>query len=62
MLSAALKTKGLAETEGCFELSVGNPDKGQMPLDEVKRRVSQFVEQNLPLVVTQVLTTAHLVR
>ena len=57
LLSAALKTKGLAETDGCFELSVGNPDKGQLPLDEIKRRVSQFVEQGLPLVVTQVLTT-----
>ena len=56
LLSAALKTKGLAETDGCFELSVGNPDKGQLPLEEIKRRVSQFVEQGLPLVVTQVLT------
>ena len=55
LLSAALKTKGLAETDGCFELSVGNPDKGQLPLDEIKRRVSQFVEQGLPLVVTQVI-------
>ncbi len=57
LLSAALKTKGLDETDGCFELSVGNPDKGQLPLDEIKRRVSQFVEQGLPLVVTQVLTS-----
>lgn len=56
LLSAALKTKGLQETDGCFELSVGNPDKGQLPLDEIKRRVGQFVEQGLPLVVTQVLT------
>ncbi|CAK0738768.1 hypothetical protein CVIRNUC_001090 [Coccomyxa viridis] len=53
LLSAALKTKGLAETDGCFELSVGNPDKGLLPLDEIKRRVAQFVEQGLPLVVTQ---------
>ena len=35
---------------------MGNPDKGQLPLDEIKRRVSQFVEEGLPLVVTQVLT------
>ena len=54
LLSAALKTKGLEETDGCFELSVGNPDKGQLPLDEIKRRVAQFVEQGLPLVVTRV--------
>ena len=59
LLSAALKTKGLAETEGCFELSVGNPDKGQLPLNEIKRRVSQFVEEGLPLVVTQVLTLGN---
>ena len=59
LLSAALKTKGLAETDGCFELSVGNPDKGLLPLDEIKRRVAQFVEQGLPLVVTQVRCLPH---
>ena len=59
LLSAALKTKGLAETDGCFELSVGNPDKGLLPLDEIKRRVAQFVEQGLPLVVTQVHCLPH---
>ena len=59
LLSAALKTKGLAETDGCFELSVGNPDKGLLPLDEIKRRVAQFVEQGLPLVVTQVQCLPH---
>ena len=59
LLSAALNTKGLAETDGCFELSVGNPDKGLLPLDEIKRRVAQFVEQGLPLVVTQVRCLPH---
>ena len=59
LLSAALKTKGLEETDGCFELSVGNPDKGLLPLDEIKRRVAQFVEQGLPLVVTQVQCLPH---
>lgn len=40
--------------EGCFELSVGNPDKGLLPLDVVRRRVQQFVDTNTPVVVTQV--------
>jgi hypothetical protein len=54
LLAAALKAKGLSGGEGCFELSVGNPDKGLMSLEEAKRRVAQFVKAGLPLVVTQV--------
>ena len=54
LLAAALKAKGLWGGEGCFELSVGNPDKGLMLLEEAKRRVAQFVKAGLPLVVTQV--------
>ncbi|KAK9917941.1 hypothetical protein WJX75_009936 [Coccomyxa subellipsoidea] len=53
LLAAALKAKGLSGGEGCFELSVGNPDKGLMSLEEAKRRVAQFVKAGLPLVVTQ---------
>ena len=40
--------------EALFELSVGNPDKGMLALDVVRRRVAQFTEAGLPLVVTQV--------
>ena len=39
--------------EGAFELSVGNADKGLLPLAEVERRVAQFVAAGLPVVVTQ---------
>lgn len=41
--------------EGCFELSIGNADKGMLPLLEVQRRVEQFVTARLPVVITQVL-------
>ena len=41
-------------SEGCYELSVGNADKGMLPLDEVKRRVQPFIDEKLPLVLTQV--------
>ena len=40
--------------DGCFEMSVGNPDKGVMPLEEVRKRVQQFIEADVPLVVTHV--------
>ena len=40
--------------EGCYELSVGNPDKGLLPLDEIKRRVQPFIDSHTPLVVVQV--------
>ena len=42
------------EREGCFELSIGNADKGLLPLEEIQRRVAQFIQAGLPLVVTQV--------
>ena len=35
-------------------MSVGNADKGLMPAEEVKRRVQPFIDENLPLVLTQV--------
>ena len=40
--------------DGCYEMSVGNPDKGMLPLEEVQRRVQPFLESGDPLVVTQV--------
>ena len=40
--------------QALYELSVGNPDKGMLELDIVRRRVAQFTEAGLPLVVTQV--------
>ncbi|KDD72772.1 hypothetical protein H632_c2918p0 [Helicosporidium sp. ATCC 50920] len=39
--------------EPCFELSVGNADKGMLEVDEVWRRMEQFAEARLPVVVTQ---------
>ncbi|KAK9839540.1 hypothetical protein WJX81_008400 [Elliptochloris bilobata] len=39
--------------EALYELSVGNPDKGMLALDDVRQRVAQFTETGLPLVVTQ---------
>lgn len=40
--------------EALYELSVGNPDKGMLELDVVRRRVAQFTDAGLPVVVTQV--------
>lgn len=37
---------------GCFELSLGNADKGLLPLEEAERRVRQFAQRGLPLLVT----------
>lgn len=42
-------------SEGCYEMSVGNADKGLLPIDEIKRRVQPFVDENLPVVLTQVM-------
>lgn len=55
MLKAAC-TKEARQQHGCFELSVGNPDKGVLPKDEVQRRIDQFIKAGIPLVVTQVTT------
>ena len=52
-MAAAVAARGGA-VEGCFELSVGNPDKGMLPLPEVQRRVAQFVSAGLAVVITQV--------
>ena len=53
LLSAACAMRG-APQDGCFELSVGNPDKGVLPIETVRKRIAQFVEADLPLVITQV--------
>ena len=52
LLAAACRLK--LGMEGCFELSIGNADKGLLPLEEIQRRVAQFTAANLPVVVTQV--------
>ena len=46
---------GAGPSEGCYEMSVGNADKGMLPIDEIKRRVQPFIEENLPIVLTQVM-------
>lgn len=46
---------GAGPSEGCYEMSVGNADKGMLPLDEIKRRVQPFIEEKLPIVLTQVM-------
>ena len=39
--------------EGCFELSIGNADKGVLPAEEVRRRVAQFTSEGLPVLLTR---------
>ena len=46
---------GAGPSEGCYEMSVGNADKGMLPFEEIKRRVQPFIEENLPIVLTQVM-------
>lgn len=46
---------GAGPSEGCYEMSVGNADKGMLPIEEVERRVQPFIEENLPIVLTQVM-------
>ena len=53
MLEAACRQKNQTSL-GCYELSVGNPDKGIMPIEECRRRVQQFIDANLPVLVTKV--------
>jgi len=37
---------------GCFELSIGNADKGALPPEEAARRARQFARRGLPLLAT----------
>lgn len=54
MLEAALQQLGWGWERGCYELSVGNPDKGVLPVEEVLQRLQQFRADHLPIVVTHV--------
>lgn len=51
MLDAAVGLAG-PDAEGCFELTVRNADKGMLALSDIQRRVQQFVDAGLPLLVT----------
>lgn len=51
LLAAACKSAG--GLPGCYEITVGHPDKGQLPLAEVQRRLQPFLETGTPIVVTQ---------
>jgi len=58
LLDAAVERFGGAgadgdHMEGCFELSIGNADKGLLPAEEVRRRVAQFTAEGLPLILTR---------
>lgn len=50
LLEAAQQATGLP---GMYELSIGNADKGMLPEEEILRRVKQFQDAGLPVVVTQ---------
>ena len=51
LLAAALRlSPGM---EGAYELSLGNADKGSLPLPEAQRRVAQFGAAGAPVVLTQ---------
>lgn len=51
MLAAACRMN--PGMEGCYELSIGNADKGWLPIEEIARRVAQFTAAQLPVVLTQ---------
>lgn len=48
------------DADGCYEMSVGNPDKGLMDIEEVIRRVTPFQDSGTPLVVVQVCPSSPL--
>uniref|UniRef100_A0A7S3QL21 Cytidyltransferase-like domain-containing protein n=1 Tax=Dunaliella tertiolecta TaxID=3047 RepID=A0A7S3QL21_DUNTE len=50
LLAVARSLSG--DKEAAFELSIGNPDKGMLPVEETRRRVQQFVDAQLPVVVS----------
>ncbi|GBF95522.1 hypothetical protein Rsub_07872 [Raphidocelis subcapitata] len=53
LLAAACAAAGRGREEGAFELSVGNADKGVLPLEEARLRVAQFVALGAPVVLTR---------
>ncbi|KAK9856840.1 hypothetical protein WJX84_011829 [Apatococcus fuscideae] len=52
MMAAALQQLNWGSERGYYELSVGNPDKGTLALEEVLWRIEQFTTAQLPIVVT----------
>jgi len=52
LLAAACKAAGGAE--GCYEMTAVHPDKGQLPLEEVQRRLRPFIDDGTPIVLTRV--------
>ncbi|KXZ52323.1 hypothetical protein GPECTOR_10g955 [Gonium pectorale] len=52
-VSAASAAAGGAPMEGAFELTIENADKGLLTEDDIRRRVAQFVELGLPVLVTR---------
>ena len=52
LMAAACKAAG--GLPGCYELTVGHPDKGRLPLAEVQRRLQPFLDDGTPIIVTQV--------
>lgn len=53
-MAAALQQLNWGSERGYYELSVGNPDKGTLALEEVLWRIEQFTTAQLPIVVTHV--------
>ncbi|GAX76497.1 hypothetical protein CEUSTIGMA_g3942.t1 [Chlamydomonas eustigma] len=53
MLNTAVEQFGAVKgLEGCFELSIGNADKGMLTAIEIRKRVRQFISAGLPVVLT----------
>jgi hypothetical protein len=52
LMAAACKAAG--GLPGCYEMTVGHPDKGQLPLAEMQRRLQPFLGDGTPIIVTQV--------
>ncbi|KAG2501910.1 hypothetical protein HYH03_000408 [Edaphochlamys debaryana] len=50
---AAVRKEEGDHIEGAFEITIENPDKGLLEEGEVRRRVAQFVDLGLPVVVTR---------
>lgn len=53
LLAAACRSVGAPLEDGCYELSVGNADKGMLPPAEARARAAQFEAAGLPVVFTR---------
>ena len=51
LMAAACKAAG--GLPGCYEMTVGHPDKGQLELAVVRRRLQPFLDDGTPIIVTQ---------